>query len=204
VALRAGIGVILGTWLSLWAASASAATFVYRDGTTACPMFVEQADRIPRNARDGARLVSEAEALRDKPSAEACARAAAQRLTSPAPAPGREVVDLSLARNHGRLLSESELAALRSLARPEVAAYALAGLAALAAWIAVMVAAFRRDHLGWAMLMLFLSAPMAFIYLFVGFDKGPSRFRAACLLAMLSPLLVFLAEVWHLWPPAMR
>ena len=110
--------------------------------------------------------------------------------------PGPMALDANLAHSSGRYLTESELADLKRLCSPRLGAYVLAVLAALVAWIAVMVAAFREDHLGWAMLMLFLSAPMALVYLFTTLGKGYGRFKAACALGMLSPLLVFLANVW--------
>jgi hypothetical protein len=203
--MRAWVGILFGITIPLWMAPAYAGAFFhYRDGRTGCDAFAEHADQIPRHSRDGALAITEAEARRGRLAADYCARAAEARLaragdglsSASAPAP----IETSLARKGGRSLTESELAELRVLCSPRVTAYLLALLAALAAWIAVMVAAFREDHFGWAMLMLFLSAPMAFIYLFLALGKDRSRFKAMCALGMLAPVLVFLASVWHILP----
>jgi hypothetical protein len=185
---------------SLWTPTASARDhFRYRDQATGCELIVDRADAIPRKSRDGARLLRPNDGVVAPAAAEACLRRAAVRLGAGGALGidvGPKAIEAKLARNGGRYLTESELADLKRLSSPRVSAYVLAALAALVAWIAVMVAAFREDHLGWAMLMLFLSVPMAFVYLFTTLGKGHGRFKAVCALGMLSPLLVFLANVW--------
>jgi hypothetical protein len=211
VTTRTWVGVFLGIALPLWTAAASAETYVkYRDITSGCELFVDRGDLIPRKARDGARIVSEVEARMGIAAATACLQSgrlpprSAGDSTTGESGPNAAVIDARVMSKSGRALSEGELAALRQLSSPRVSAYILATLAALVAWIAVMVAAFREDHLGWAMFTLILSAPGALIYLAFGLDKDRCRFKLACALGILSPLLVFLANVCCLFPPAAK
>lgn len=204
---RAWVGILVAVVVPLGTAPASAAAyFAYRDARTGCDVIVERADQIPRSSRDLARPLGPREADEQRAAAAACARQAAALVVAPDVAgPGRTgAIDASLSRRAGPSLSERELAELKLLCSPRVSAYVLALLAALAAWIAVIVAALREDHLGWAMLMLVLSAPVAFVYLFIGVGKDRGRFKAMCALGMISPVLVFLASVWQLLPPATR
>jgi hypothetical protein len=203
------VGILLGLALPLESATSSAATyFQYRDVASGCDVFVDQADRIPRKCRDGARIVTENQARSGMAMSAICLRSHEQRFRADNDAARREselvaaAVNAKLASNRGRVLSESEIEALRQLSSPRMGAYVLAFLAALAAWIAVMVAAFRQDHWGWAMLMLFLSTPVAFVYLFLGLGENRCRFKAACALGLLSPVLVFLASLCRLFPVA--
>ena len=198
--MRTWVGIVFGTAFFVGTPTAFGGdSFQYRDSATGCDLIVDRAGEIPRKSRDGARLLRRDERAAVRAAAEACVARAAVRLGAGG-ALGIDVrpkaIEAKLARNGGRYLTESELADLKRLGSPRVSAYILAALAALVAWIAVMVAAFREDHLGWAMLMLFLSAPMAFVYLFTTLGKGHGRFKAVCALGMLSPLLVFLASVW--------
>lgn len=206
---RTWVGVFLGIALLLGNARVSAATYLeYRDLASGCAVFVDQPDRIPRKCRDEARVVTEEEATSGMAASDSCLQSHARLLSfgRDATETGSELaataIDARLASNGGRSLSDSEVAALRQLASPRMSAYILAFLAALAAWMAIMVAAFRQDHWGWAMLMLFLSAPVAFLYLFLGLGQNRCRFKAACALGILSPLLVFLASLCHLLPSA--
>ena len=198
--MRARVGIVLGMAFFVGTPTAFAGDcFQYRDPATGCDLVVDRPGEIPRKSRDGARLLGAGERAAARAVAEACVERAAVRLGAGGALGidvGPKAIEAKLARNGGRYLTESELADLKRLSSPRVSAFVLAALAALVAWIAVMVAAFREDHLGWAMLMLFLSAPMAFIYLFTTLGKGHGRFKAVCALGMLSPLLVFLANVW--------
>jgi hypothetical protein len=201
VTTRTWVGIVFGMAFSVWSPTASASDlFQYRDSATGCELIVDRADAIPRKSRDGARLLSASDPVVARATADACLRRAAVRLGAGG-ALGidteAKAIDARLGRNGGRYLTASELDDLKRLCNPRVSAYLLAVLAAIAAWIAVMVAAFREDHLGWAMLMLFLSAPMALVYLLTGLGKGHGRFKAVCALGMLSPLLVFLMSLWR-------
>ena len=199
--MRARVGIVLGMAFFVGTPTASAGDcFQYRDLATGCDLVVDRRRRDP--AQEPRRCAS---ATRGRAGGgarqsrkRACERAAVRLGAGGALGidVGPKAIEAKLARNGGRYLTESELADLKRLSSPRVSAFVLAALAALVAWIAVMVAAFREDHLGWAMLMLFLSAPMAFIYLFTTLGKGHGRFKAVCALGMLSPLLVFLANVW--------
>jgi len=209
--MRVRAGVLLGLAFLLGTATASATThFRYRDARSGCDVFTDRADRIPRNGRDGARMVSEDEAVREKAASLLCQRNSellsglGNDRAANEPALGRTGIDARLSANSGRFLTDTEVVALRQLASPRVAAFILAALAALVAWIAVMVAAVREEHLIWAVLMLFLSTPVAFMYLFIGPGKERSRFKAACALGILSPLLVLVASACHLFPMAAR
>jgi hypothetical protein len=207
--MRARVGVLLGFVLLLWTATAAATTYLrYRDTRSGCDVFTDRADQIPRNGRDGARVVTEDEALRDQAASLACLRSSELRLRAggdpTANAPGAASIDARLASNHGRYLTDSEVAALKQLCSFRICVYILAGLAALVAWIALMVTAVRQDHLGWAVLMLFLSAPVAFAYFLLGLGKDRGRFKAACALGILSPFLVLAASACHLLPMATR
>jgi hypothetical protein len=200
VTTRTWVGIVFGMAVTAWVPTVSAGYhFRYHDPATGCELVVGRPDQIPRNSREGARLLSPGERMAAQLAADGCLRRADVRLGAggalgidPAPT----AIDARLLRNGGRYLTDSDLAALKRLCSPRVGAYVLAALAALVAWIAVMVAAFREDHLGWAMLMLFLSAPLAFVYLFTTLGRGYGRFKALCALGMVSPLLVFLANVW--------
>jgi len=200
VTTRARVGIVLGVALSLWVSTAFASDwFRYRDFATGCDLVVDRADQIPRPSRDGARLLRAGEHEVARGSAAACLQRAAVRFGAggtTGTSPGPRAIEANLSYDGGRYLTRAEIADLKRLCSPRVSAFVLAALAALAAWIAVMVAAFREDHLGWAMLMLFFSAPMAFIYLFTTLGKGRGRFKTVCALGMLSPLLVFVANVW--------
>jgi hypothetical protein len=198
--MRALVVILAGALCAAWTSAASAATyFKYRDMDTGCDIFVDRADRIPRQDRDGARIVPEAEANAARASSEACL-AAAGMATNKAPMSGYRAsgIGASISARGGRCLSQSEIDDLSTLSSPMAVAYLLAGLAALAAWIAVMMAAFRKGQMGWAILVLLLSAPMAFLYLIVGPVKDRGPFRALCALSILSPLLLFLANAWRL------
>jgi hypothetical protein len=209
VTTRTWVGIVVGMAFCLSSPTAFAATyFKYRDLGTGCDVLVNQADQIPRKCRDGARIVTEGAVGTTKAAFESCRKNSEHRIGPGCEAMtgesqlGNHTIDAKLARNGGRYLTENELEDLKRLYSTGVSAYVLAVLAALVAWIAVMVAAFREDHLGWAMLMLFLSAPMALVYLFLGLGKGHGRFKAVCALGMLSPLLVFLAHVWRVFGAA--
>jgi hypothetical protein len=205
LAIRTWVGLFVTIALCGARPALASSFFLYRDAATGCEVYVERADSVPRASRDDVQLVSASVARAAQPAAEACARAAAARVAAAEQrriesAMTARAVDARLMRNGGRSLSESELEDLRRLCSPRVSTYILALLAALVAWIAVMVAAFREDHLGWAIVMLFLSAPGAFIYLFLGLGRDRPRFKAVCALGMLAPALVFFA--WHLYPGA--
>jgi hypothetical protein len=204
--MRAWVGILPGLVVSCWTATVCAETyFKYRDTSTGCDAFVGRADLIPRKLRDGARAVTAGEMRKGRIDSEACVRNRQRQARLEDDGMRRDArlaagaIDARLTRSDGRFLTDAEIEDLKKLSNPMVSAYVLACLAALVAWISVMVAAFREDHLGWAMLMLFLSAPMAIVYLFTGLGKGRGRFKAACALGMLSPLLVFLASVWRLF-----
>jgi hypothetical protein len=222
-------GVVLCVALALSAAVASADTFYkYRNKSTGREVFVNRLDQVPHKYRDEAKVVLDAKTsaepaeapseevfeLPAKPTrraahvpipasdmgAELRQALSGKNLLRDGPALASAAIDARLVTAGTRPLTGAERDDLSDLIIAIVIAFIVAGLAALAAFIVIIVTAVRDNRPWWALLS-FLFWPLAYLYLFLHAGKGRALFKSLCSLAMLSPALVGLVGAWrfHAW-----
>ena len=226
--MRIRAGVVLGIGLALWAAAAAADTFYkYRDKNTGRDAFVNRLDQVPRKYRSQAKIVLDGTDTSTEPAQAAPPEVieipvAPGRPTiriEPPPVPSGDdfrramqgkdvwkeaplvagaVVDAKLAAKGAPPLDPLERANLGSLLVTVVIATIVAGLAALVAWIVIIVTAVRDGRLWWA-LFIFLFSPLGYVYVFVHGGKGRAVWKTLCSLGMLSPALVGLVGAWRFY-----
>jgi len=226
--MHSRVGVLVCIGLALGAAAASADTYYkYRDKNTRRDVFVNRLDQVPRKVRGQAKIVLETDTPTAEPAPEPPIEiveppAKTDRLTirnaQPAPPSGEDLrsalagknlwrdgpalasaaVDAKLVTAGAPSHTGAERGDLGSLLVTILVASIVAGLAALAAWIVILVTAVRDGRLWWA-LFVFLFSPLAYVYLFLHAGKGRALFKTLCSLGMLSPALVGLVGAWRFY-----
>jgi hypothetical protein len=224
--IPAGIPLCIG--FTLVAAAASADTYYkYRDKNTGRDVFVNRLDQVPRKVRGQAKIVLETDAPAAEPAQEPPveiiepptktgrptihdaqpaspsgedlrAALAGKNLWRDGPALASAAVDAKLAKAGAPSLTGAERGSLGSLLITIVVASIVAGLAALVAWIVILVTAVRDGRLWWA-LCIFLFSPLAYVYLFLHAGKDRALFKTLCAFGMLSPALVGLVGAWRFY-----
>jgi hypothetical protein len=106
------------------------------------------------------------------------------------------MVDAKLVAKGAPPLDPAEQIHLGRLMVTIVVASLVAGLAALAAWIVIMVTAIR-DGRGWWAFFIFLLSPLGYVYVFLHGGKGRALWKSLCSLGMLCPALVGLIGAWR-------
>jgi uncharacterized membrane protein YhaH (DUF805 family) len=222
------LGVVLCIGFVLWSTSARGDTFYkYRDKSTGRDVFVNRLDQIPRKYRDQAKIVIESADLprtgteepSEGPDESATGEpSAAPAATQPSRGTGADLrralsgkslwkdgpdipasmVDAKLRRAGTSTLTEPERSQLRHLLSTIFVLSMVAGLFAFVVWVVMIVTALRDGRNGWA-LLIFLLAPLAYVYLFVHAGKGRWAFKLICASGMLSPALVALGGVWRFY-----
>lgn len=223
--ISAGVALATGValWAAMAAADTY---YKYRDKRTGRDVYVNQLEQVPQKYRSQAKIVLEAPGTAADPSQETAtqttgpAAAATTPASGPSPKPSfglrddfrratsnksllrdgpaiaAMLVDLKLAASGTRPLTGSERNHLASLLGTIAIAAAVAGLAALAAWIAILVTAIRDERLWWAF-FVFLFWPVAYLYLFIHGGKDRTLWKAVCALALLAPTLVAAVGAWR-------
>jgi hypothetical protein len=228
--MRIPAGVVLATALVLWGAVASADTYYkYRDRRTGRDVYVNRLEQVPQQYRSQAKIVLETPDTATEPEAEGVvARVAPAAPPAPAAAPapkpaplsreelrrvlstksilrdGPELagatIDMKLSAAGARTLTGGERNDLALLLWTIGVAALVSGLAALAAWIVILVTAVRDGRLWWAF-FIFLFWPLGYLYLFIHGGRGRALWKTLCALAMAAPVVVGVVGAWrfHVW-----
>jgi len=221
-------GVLLLVALALSTAEASTDTFYkYRDKRTGRDVFVNSLSQVPKRYRDQAKLMlegpashaagtaeppieiteSSAKPTRDKAQVTISAGStgsdlrqaiSGKSLLKDGPAVASALLDAKLVRAGSAPLTWPERASFGRLLLAILIASIVAGLAALAVWIVIIVIAVRDQRRWWA-LLIFLFSPLAYVYLFLHVGKGRALFKTLCTVGMLSPALVGLVAAWRFY-----
>lgn len=226
--MRFVAALALSLWVALGSTSAAADTFYkYRDKASGRDVFVNRLDQVPRAYRAHARIVLEgpdaepqanpaapSETVGTSPKAH---RSTLRTVTQAAPAsaelrralgsgdplnalPGAVgmLFDTKLAQKGAPALHANERARLARVVIAVIVASVIAGLAALVAWIVILVTAIRDGRLWWA-LFIFLFSPLGYVYVFVHGDKGRWLWKTLCTAGMLAPAVVGLVGAWRIY-----
>jgi hypothetical protein len=121
-----------------------------------------------------------------------------KNLLQDAPAVACAMLDLKLAASGARRLGTTERNDFASLIVTLLIASIVASLAALVAWIAVIVTAVRDEHLWWAF-FVFIFSPLGYLYLLIHGGPGRGLRRSLCAAGMLAPILVGAIGAWRFY-----
>jgi hypothetical protein len=220
--------VVLGLGLVLTATSASADTYYrYRDQRTGRDVFVNRLDQVPQKYRHQAKIVLEtdvpaAEPAKDSPveivpppttagrptlrntplsppsSDEMRSALSAKTLLRDGPGVASAVIDTQLVNKGAPPLTTAESKSFAHLIILFLIAASVAGLAALIAWIVILVTAVRDGH-PWWFVFIFLFSPLGYVYVFVHGGKDRGLWKALCTLGMLAPALVGVVGAWRFY-----
>jgi hypothetical protein len=194
----------------------------YRDGDTSRDVFVNRLDQVPARYRDRAQLVVSDGVLagsterpgQDPPQGTVIfggrrpadtlgtikqAALEAVRRGPNGAALDRSVtmaIDTTLVGKGQHPLSPAEVARLTRLVLVMALVLGATGLLAMAAWIAVMVDAFRSDHRWW-MAGIFLFHLLGIVYVLIWVDGKRRWFKFATLLGQCAPYAVVVAMFWR-------
>jgi hypothetical protein len=226
--MRVQAGVLCCLGLGLWAAVAFADTyFKYRNPRTGRDVFVNSLEQVPRRYRGNAQVVLQtddgAAPADEKAPTEVLeippppGRPTLRTVTpaSKVPIALREAfagkqpwkdspeifansLDSTLTSSGSPPLTSAEKRGLRRLLIAFTVGGVVASLAALAAWLVIVIIAIRNGHTWWGVLSLLFS-PLAFVYLFLHVGPGRALLKTACCAAMLSPIVAGSLGAWRLY-----
>jgi hypothetical protein len=226
--ISASILLCLGLTLWSASASASADTYYrYRDKSTGRDVYVNRLDQVPQKYRSQAKIVLEtdqAQADPDKEPSTEVVVTSPQPESKPVRRPGPSdsfkedlrkalsnknllrdgpmlactAIDFKLAAAGAQPLSMTERSNFAALVMSLLVASLVAGLAALVAWVVVIVTAVRDERLWWAF-FIFIFSPLGYLYLFIHGGRGRALFKSLCALGMLAPLLVGAIGAWRFY-----